>query len=180
MIITHKIRLQWYFKSTLSLVLTKSEPWLKTCAYVKIRNLCDSLVSPPDGDKSGDKGDLWTLNTSSHHNFVSFHVSTIIPFYFHSNRQSRWDETRGQTDVLKSRHWRRGAFSSSSASISASPSPSLLSIFRAFSPLQRGRKLPTAHPHMVRTSGACPVINRTVLNDSFDSFQPHLEFSHGI
>lgn len=99
---THNIIicLHWYFKTTLWFVLMKS--WAVTenvCARGggggRGRKLCDSLIWPADGDKSGDKGDLWTLNPIT---LLSCSVNTITAYFFlfllkqteQTGREDKW------------------------------------------------------------------------------------------
>lgn len=100
MIITHTILSSVYtdiLKLHCDLSWWNLEPWLKMCAHVggKKWKLCDSLIWPADGDKSGDKGDLWTLNPIT---LLSCSVNTITAYFFlfllkqteQTGREDKW------------------------------------------------------------------------------------------
>lgn len=103
MIITHTILSSVYtdiLKLHCDLSWWNLEPWLKMCAHMgagggRGRKLCDSLIWPADGDKSGDKGDLWTLNPIT---LLSCSVNTITAYFFlfllkqteQTGREDKW------------------------------------------------------------------------------------------
>lgn len=90
--------------------------------------------------------ECWTLHPVTLLGLFMLKQLQHIPFDFCSEQRRQEDKWRGWGWGVGGvyGYCRCGVFSSCAASVSASPPPSLLSIFRAFSPLQRGWRSPTA------------------------------------